>query len=525
MPSSAYVIETDVPFSTPEQWAEDLCEAPRQRRSREILGELDQPANIARAQSYLTDHPPAIQGAGGDDHTYKTACRLFDFGLSEPTVLDLLLGPWNERCQPPWPPDEMQKKVENAATFKTGATGKDDAAVEFAAVPIPANENQQGITPLPAQSFTPGTLPKRRWILGHTAIRGKLTLLIAPPGAGKSTYTIAAAVAVATGNNITGEPVHEQTGAWLINNEDDLEEMRRRLSATLVHTGMTLAQVPRLYMNSGETHRLVVARRTGQGDAKTLRRSQDVEAIIEHIKRLGIGLLIVDPFAETHEADENDNVQVREVAALYREIAQRADCAVILVHHTRKQPAGSSEGHAGNMDSGRGASSLAGVARVIQTLYGMSDKDAKRYGVPERERHLYVRLDDAKANLALLTHQPRWFRRVPVALPIDGGETESVGVLEPARLVENLADSEVLVSLVGEMVAAGPRRLQDLVAELTGNPLAGETSRDALRKRIQRAAEQPGAEWRIVTGKGKWPKVEAVKTRQAENPTENQLDG
>jgi hypothetical protein len=38
-------------------------------------------------------------------------------------------------------------------------------------------------------------IPRRRWLVGSFAIRGHLTVLVAPPGAGKSTLGIALAVA------------------------------------------------------------------------------------------------------------------------------------------------------------------------------------------------------------------------------------------------------------------------------------------------------------------------------------------
>ena len=88
---------------------------------------------------------------------------------------------------------------------------------------------------------------------------------------------------------------------------------------------------------------------------------------------------------------------VREVAALFREVARRGDCAVLLIHHTSKPAAASSDAFAGNQNAARGASSLTGVARVVQTLFAMSERDADKLGVVNHERRLWVRLDDAKA--------------------------------------------------------------------------------------------------------------------------------
>ncbi len=84
------------------------------------------------------------------------------------------------------------------------------------------------------------------------------------------------------------------------------------------------------------------------------------------------------------------------------------------------------------MNTARGASALVGVARVVQTLFAMSERDAERYDIPTEERHFLLRLDDAKANLGLISPEARWFRKVGVELP-NGDE---VGVLVPEELGE-----------------------------------------------------------------------------------------
>ena len=271
-------------------------------------------------------------------------------------------------------------------------------------------------------------LPRRRWLLEGTLLRGNVTVEVAPPGAGKSTLGIQQAVAIVTGRPITGHQVHEQTKVWVYNNEDDGDELKRRLAAVLQHWGISFAEVRgRLALNSGADRPLLVAKADRAGNVIRL---PDIDACIEHIKAHGIGVFIVDPFVETHEVNENSNEQVKAVAVMFREIARRGECAVMLVHHTAKPPQGASDGHAGNLNTARGASALVGVARIVQTLFAMSSKDAERYGVPEEERHRYVRLDDAKANVSLIGADARWFRRVGVTI----ANGDEVGVLVPEDL-------------------------------------------------------------------------------------------
>lgn len=115
---------------------------------------------------------------------------------------------------------------------------------------------------------------------------------------------------------------------------------------------------------------------------------------------------------------------------LYREIARQGNCSVLLVHHTSKPQQASSDGYAGNMNTARGASSLLGVARVVQTLYAMSPRDGEQFGIPEEERYRYVRLDDAKANLSLISASMKWFERMGITI----GNGDEVGILNPVTL-------------------------------------------------------------------------------------------
>lgn len=277
-------------------------------------------------------------------------------------------------------------------------------------------------------------LPKRQWILGRSLIVGYLSLLVSPPGIGKTTLVLAQAVSVCTGKNLTGKEVFQIGKVWVHNNEDDSDELKRRLAAVLQHFKLSVDDVrDKLVISSGAERPLLFAK--GGRDSKVARQP-DVGACVEFIKNNGITVFIADPFAEMHSVEENNNEQIKEVAMLFREIARKAGCAVLLVHHTSKPQQGSSDGHAGNMNTARGASSLLGVARVVQTFYGMSSKDAEKLGVKEEDRHRYIRLDDAKANLSLIDANALWYERVSVTI----GNGDEVGVLQPVDFSSRQAE-------------------------------------------------------------------------------------
>lgn len=299
----------------------------------------------------------------------------------------------------------------------------------------PRNESRTTFTLQKLESIDERAIPPRPIVMGYHLIRRKVTVLIAPPGVGKSVFSLSAGVSVASGDSFMGLTVHDSGPVAIINNEDDMDEMRRRLAAILRSNNISWEKLQdRLFLQSGENLRFIIAK---QGNKKQALVPHHRDDLISFLKEKKIKLLIVDPFLETHEAEENDNRQINEVAGMYREIAQKADCAVLIIHHTRKAPSGSSDGHTGNMDSGRGASSLTGAARVVCTLYTMSEKDAGHYGLKEDQRHLYVRLDDAKSNLALKSDKPLWYRRESVVL----ANGDSVGVLKPAPYLDQMAET------------------------------------------------------------------------------------
>jgi hypothetical protein len=360
-------------------------------------------------------------------------------------------------------------------------------------IPDPQHRvDDQALPPLaPAlvEELAPTLLPRRRWLLGRRLLRGHLTLRVAPGGVGKSTLAIEEAVAIATGRDLVAELVHETARVWIYNNEDDRDELDRRLAAVLQRWDVSLADIRgRLALNSGADRPLLVARADRAG---TVIRLPDVDGCIEHIRRHEIGLFVVDPFIETHGASENSNEQIRAVAALFRDIARQGRCAVMLVHHTGKPAQGASDGHAGNMNAARGASALVGVARIVQTLFGMSRKDAEEVGLTDEERHLYVRLDDAKANLGPPGLATRWFVREAVAI----GNGDEVGVLVPSELLGfegPKADAE----------PPGANRHQELMAALLRAVPETEISLNAAARSLAWSGDPRFERYRQIDPKG-----------------------
>lgn len=94
--------------------------------------QVDPQRAAARAGRYLAAEAPlAVEGQGGDQTTYAVAARVKDFGVGEAECLALMLEHWNDRCSPPWDPEELRRKVTNAYRYGREPVGAGSPEAQF----------------------------------------------------------------------------------------------------------------------------------------------------------------------------------------------------------------------------------------------------------------------------------------------------------------------------------------------------------------------------------------------------------
>lgn len=86
-------------------------------------GKVDKDKAFMRAERWMAKRDPAIEGSGGDQHTYITACYLVrDFGLPQSAALELMQK-WNATCQPQWSDNALIAKLQSALRSGQAAIG------------------------------------------------------------------------------------------------------------------------------------------------------------------------------------------------------------------------------------------------------------------------------------------------------------------------------------------------------------------------------------------------------------------
>lgn len=325
-------------------------------------------------------------------------------------------------------------------------------------------------------------IPARQWLYGKHLLRRFVSVDVAAGGTGKSSVKIGEALAMASGRDLYGVPVHGgPLTVWLYNLEDPAEEAERRIHATAKWFKIPPADVDgRLFVDSGRDQRCVIATETEYG----ARIAQPVyEQLKDQLLSLEIDVLIIDPFVSSHEVSENDNRAIDAVVKAWGRLADECNCSINLVHHVRK-----GNGQEANADSARGAKALVDAARSVIVFNRMSPDEAALAGVAEDQRGFYFRAQNDKANLAP-PEKASWYRMNNVALD----NSDQVGVACPWKwpeLFEGISTAHLIAAQ--KAVANGEWRADSRSPQWVGIAVARvlDLDPDKHRKRINKVLAQ-----------------------------------
>jgi hypothetical protein len=181
---------------------------------------------------------------------------------------------------------------------------------------------------LPAAQLGDPTAPLR-WLLADLFLVGAAGILGGAPKTGKSFFALELAVAVASATAAAGRFAVPTPGPVLLcAAEDPPAVVVQRLAALATARDLALPTLPvEVIVEAG------------------VRLPDGLARLAATVALVAPRLLILDPLIRLHRADENSAADMAVVLDGLRGLARASDCAILLVHHTRKAPAGGVAGH------------------------------------------------------------------------------------------------------------------------------------------------------------------------------------
>jgi hypothetical protein len=303
-------------------WLVSRLGQPRVKSAPERVA--DAPAGVAeRAADWLTGQEPAVEGAGGDARTFAVACGLRDLGLSAPQALAALLDHWNDRCSPPWAPEDLDVRVGNAYRYASGEAGAKAASPEdFPLVdPVPGTIVPKKGTPglLSLSAFAALEQMAAGYVIKGILLRASYAETFGAPGEGKTFVALDQAYHVAADREWMNRKVH--TGPVLYLAYEGRGGMVKRAKALRQKYGDK--DVP-LYIVGAAFNLREKAGRAELG------------IVIAQLPAKPV-LIVIDTFARAlMGGDENSAQDVGAFNAAIAALIESTGACVMIIHHSGK---------------------------------------------------------------------------------------------------------------------------------------------------------------------------------------------
>jgi hypothetical protein len=338
----------------------------------------------------------------------------------------------------------------------------------------------------------PATIPRRAWLYGGHYVRGVVTATVAPGGHGKTTLALFECIAMA----VNGLRV------WYLSGEDPKVEVDRRIAAHCQQHGIDLSALDgRLYVDDRESFPFSIGK--SRRNATVEFNEEAVRAFETAIVTDQIDVAVLDPFVGFHSVSEVDNNAIDAIVKRLGGISQRQNCCIEISHHVRKPAQGQVEL---TVDDTRGGSAIVNAVRSCRVINRMSSVEAEQAKIETKSRHLYIRIDLGKRNMAP-PEVAEWFRIVSTHLP-NGDNVQAITHWEFPKAFDGMSAETVtwVQTLVREREGEGnPLRADSRSPDWLGIPLAEKLGIDP---------SQRGSAIRMNTIIGTWIKNNVFKKEQ-----------
>lgn len=278
---------------------------------------------VERARQWLAGQLPAVQGQGGDARTFAVACGLRDLGVSRTQAYELLHF-WNLTCMPPWEPEDLRQKVNNAYRYAENDAGAKAAqpedfpvislSQESAAVSDKSLLHIRTITELAAaDDVGPG------YVIKGLLQRASYAEIYGAPGEGKTFISLDVAYCVAAGLPWMTRKVH--AGPVLYLAYEGQGGLRKRARALEKKYGK---KEPPLYVISASYNLREISGRHALRDDMAKLPAKPVLVVIDTFARALMG------------GDENSAQDVGAFNSAVAALIQATGACVMIVHHSGK---------------------------------------------------------------------------------------------------------------------------------------------------------------------------------------------
>lgn len=215
---------------------------------------------------------------------------------------------------------------------------------------------------LPVVDFSDGVFmtPRERFFVLPGLLAGKAGTLSAPGGTGKSFLLLEMAVSVASGQTLIPGLTPGMPGpVRYLSFEEDYDDIHNRLvSLFFEFAEVDNPPVDTFFPSPLEGASLPLIGRGGVENS-------EAKAWLER-QCTGMRLVVLDPLSRLHEANENDNSEMKKLLWVLGGIAARTRCSILAAHHTGK--ASVLNGTGASPQSPRGASCIVDEGRCTMTL-------------------------------------------------------------------------------------------------------------------------------------------------------------
>jgi hypothetical protein len=310
---------------------------------------------------------------------------------------------------------------EDPITIRTAFHMASEHGAQGRSPPIPPTGPEATVWSAAGLQVSFSNIPHRRWLYGTYLIRGEITVLAAPGGAGKTAFATAMAVEIAAGITKLGETIWRSSDqkALYINGEDSRTEIARRLWAFCVEHKILEQDIARLSVAAADDPRVQSMSFLRVSERATVLNKDGFNCLHDALESLRPDLIVLDPLVVfCGGGNMNDNAVMSLVMRRLKALAVMFDCAMLVVHRTRK---GRSTGDDPAEEAERigGAAAIVNLARRAIMPVTMTNAETKAYAdsVLPSERFKYFKLADVKSNLAPLSAEAPWYELASVELP------------------------------------------------------------------------------------------------------------